>query len=197
MFCYDALVKLTKNNESKCINFFTGDFAWITFTLVLYGSLSAGITDILFDSSHMYPNPGRLWEMCQRLRITTVGVFPNIVRDLMCHDNTWVTNYDLTSLTTISIGIFNKRKCSAKNMLINFTSYPFTGGEPSNKKIMKWLNEIVGHKRASIIEGCAPTELSMILHNVVKFDTLSGEQTNGLTPFFGVGIALLDNDVTF
>uniref|UniRef100_A0AAR2LML1 Propionate--CoA ligase n=1 Tax=Pygocentrus nattereri TaxID=42514 RepID=A0AAR2LML1_PYGNA len=78
------------------------DIGWITgHSYVVYGPLSNGATTVLFESTPVYPDPGRYWETVQRLRINQFYGAPTAIRLLLKYDETWVTKYDRTSLKTL------------------------------------------------------------------------------------------------
>ncbi|XP_060069027.1 acetyl-coenzyme A synthetase 2-like, mitochondrial [Ylistrum balloti] len=75
------------------------DIGWITgHTYVVYGPLSNGATTVLFESTPTYPNPGRYWEMVERLKLNHIYLAPTSLRLLLKEGNEWVTKYDRSSL---------------------------------------------------------------------------------------------------
>ena len=47
------------------------DIGWITgHSYVVYGPLANGSTTVVFESTPLYPDAGRYWEMVQRLKVT-------------------------------------------------------------------------------------------------------------------------------
>ncbi len=90
--------------KGNVVSFSFGDVAWISFSTKIYGSLSAGNTVVAFDASHLYPNPGRLWETNERLKVTGLGLYPAVVRDLMTFGDEWATKYDLSKMSSITSG---------------------------------------------------------------------------------------------
>ncbi|KAM7125445.1 acetyl-coenzyme A synthetase 2-like, mitochondrial isoform 2-T2 [Molossus nigricans] len=78
------------------------DIGWITgHSYVVYGPLCNGATTVLFESTPVYPDPGRYWEMVQRLKINQFYGAPTAVRLLLKYGDTWVQKYDRSSLRTL------------------------------------------------------------------------------------------------
>ncbi|XP_052385961.1 acetyl-coenzyme A synthetase 2-like, mitochondrial isoform X2 [Carassius gibelio] len=79
------------------------DIGWITgHTYVVYGPLCNGATSVLFESTPVYPNPGRYWETVQRLKINQFYGAPTAIRLLLKHEENWVKKYDRSSLKTLA-----------------------------------------------------------------------------------------------
>uniref|UniRef100_A0A7N8X7D1 Propionate--CoA ligase n=1 Tax=Mastacembelus armatus TaxID=205130 RepID=A0A7N8X7D1_9TELE len=78
------------------------DVGWITgHSYVVYGPLCNGATTVLFESTPVYPNPGRYWETVQRLGITQFYGAPTALRLLQKYDDHWVKTYDRSTLRTL------------------------------------------------------------------------------------------------
>lgn len=55
------------------------DCGWITgHTYVVYGSLLNGCTTFMFESTPVYPNEGRYWQMVERHKITQFYTAPTV-----------------------------------------------------------------------------------------------------------------------
>lgn len=112
------------------------DIGWITgHSYVLYGPLCNGATTLLFESSPIYPDPGRYWEMVERLKLDHIYLAPTSLRLLLKSGDEWVDKYDLSSL--------RKLGCV---------------GEPLNHEAWEWYYEVVGKKRCDIIDTWWQTE---------------------------------------
>ncbi|KAF7651920.1 hypothetical protein LDENG_00103720 [Lucifuga dentata] len=81
------------------------DIGWITgHSYVVYGPLCNGATTVLFESTPVYPDPGRYWETVQRLGVTQFYGAPTALRLLLKYDESWVKKYDRSSLRTLGSG---------------------------------------------------------------------------------------------
>lgn len=112
------------------------DVGWITgHSYVVYGPLSNGATTVLFESTPIYPDPGRYWETVERLRITQFYGAPTALRLLLKYDESWVTKYDRSSLRTLA-----------------------SVGEPINHEAWHWFHSVVGDGRCPLVDTWWQTE---------------------------------------
>ena len=117
--------------------FWVTDLGWLMGPLLITGTLLLGGTVLLFEGTPDYPQPDRLWALCERHRITHLGISPTAVRALMPHGSEWVTRHDLSALRIIG-----------------------STGEPWNPEPYRWLFEHVGGGRVPIINYTGGTEIS-------------------------------------
>lgn len=112
------------------------DVGWITgHSYVVYGPLCNGGTTLLFESTPVYPDPGRYWETVQRLRLTHFYGAPTAIRLLLKHGDEWVSKYDRSSLRVLG-----------------------SVGEPLNHEAWDWYNEVVGERKCTIVDTWWQTE---------------------------------------
>ncbi|XP_037554148.1 acetyl-coenzyme A synthetase 2-like, mitochondrial [Nematolebias whitei] len=112
------------------------DIGWITgHSYVVYGPLCNGATTVLFESTPVYPNPGRYWEMVERLRINQFYGAPTALRLLLKYDESWVKKYDRSSLRTLG-----------------------SVGEPINHEAWHWFHSVVGEGRCPLVDTWWQTE---------------------------------------
>ncbi|KAM8738795.1 acetyl-coenzyme A synthetase 2-like, mitochondrial [Acanthopagrus schlegelii] len=112
------------------------DVGWITgHSYVVYGPLSNGATTVLFESTPVYPNPGRYWETVERLRISQFYGAPTALRLLLKYDDSWVKKFDRSSLRTLG-----------------------SVGEPINHEAWHWFHSVVGEGRCPLVDTWWQTE---------------------------------------
>jgi acetyl-CoA synthetase len=115
---------LTENDIFACV----ADFGWITgHTYVVYGPLLNGATTFLFESTPLYPDPGRYWDMVQRHGITQFYTAPTAIRSLMRYGDQYPAKYDLSTLKVLG-----------------------SVGEPINPEAWRWYYECVGKTKCSV-----------------------------------------------
>ncbi|CAG09147.1 unnamed protein product, partial [Tetraodon nigroviridis] len=103
------------------------DIGWITgHSYAVYGPLANGGTTVLFESTPVYPNPGRYWETVQRLGINQFYGAPTAIRLLLKYGDQWVQKYDRSTLKTLGTG--RKTQCSPN------PKGPAVWGSPSTLK---------------------------------------------------------------
>ncbi|KAJ7396708.1 acyl-CoA synthetase short-chain family member 1 [Pitangus sulphuratus] len=106
------------------------DIGWITgHSYVVYGPLCNGATSVLFESTPLYPDPGRYWEVVQRLKINQFYAAPTAIRLLLNYGDEWVKKYDRSSLKTLG-----------------------SVGEPINKEAWQWFYQVVGEGRCTLVD---------------------------------------------
>ena len=105
------------------------DCGWITgHTYVVYGPLLLGSTTFLFESTPVYPDPGRYWDMIQRHKITQFYTAPTAIRLLMRYGDEFPGKYDISSVRVLG-----------------------TVGEPINPEAWRWYYEEVGNSKCTIV----------------------------------------------
>ena len=82
------------------------DIGWITgHSYVVYGPLANGATSVLFESIPTYPDPGRYWEMVERLKVNQFYGAPTAIRLLLKYGNDFVEKYNRDSLKVLGTGL--------------------------------------------------------------------------------------------
>uniref|UniRef100_A0A8C3M6H2 acetate--CoA ligase n=1 Tax=Chrysolophus pictus TaxID=9089 RepID=A0A8C3M6H2_CHRPC len=149
------------------------DIGWITgHSYVVYGPLCNGGTTVLFESTPVYPDPGRYWEMVQRLKINQFYGAPTAIRLLLNYGDKWVKKYDRSSLKTLG-----------------------SVGEPINNEAWQWFYHVVGEGRCTLVDTWWQTETGGICiaprPSEEKADIIPAM---AMRPFFGIFPVLMDDD---
>ncbi|MFP4511150.1 MAG: acetate--CoA ligase [Spirochaetaceae bacterium] len=117
------------------------DVGWITgHSYVVYGPLANGATTVMFESTPVYPDAGRYWDMVERHRITQFYTAPTALRAVARESSDYVKKYDRSSLRVLG-----------------------TVGEPINPDTWKWYHDTVGEKRCAIVDTWWQTETGGIM----------------------------------
>ncbi|KAK3538104.1 hypothetical protein QTP70_029817 [Hemibagrus guttatus] len=150
------------------------DIGWITgHSYVVYGPLANGGTTVLFESTPVYPDPGRYWEMVQRLRINQIYAAPTALRLLLKYEDSWVKKYDRSSLRTLG-----------------------SVGEPINHEAWDWFYNVVGEGRCPLVDTWWQTETGGVC--IAPRPAEPGAEIRpamAMRPFFGIQPALMDEVV--
>ena len=82
------------------VHWCTADLAWVTaHTYEIYGPLSNGVTQVIFEGTPNTPHPGRHFEIIERYGVTQYYTAPTLVRSLMGWFPDGVPDsYDLSSI---------------------------------------------------------------------------------------------------
>ncbi|GFN85671.1 acetyl-CoA synthetase [Plakobranchus ocellatus] len=148
------------------------DIGWITgHSYVLYGPLSNGATTLLFESTPQYPDPGRYWEMVERLKLNHIYLSPTALRLLLKSGDGYVKKYNRSSL--------RKLGCV---------------GEPLNHEAWEWYHKVVGEGRCDIIDTWWQTETGGICISP-RPSEVGAEiiPAMPMRPMPGISLALVDN----
>jgi acetyl-CoA synthetase len=149
------------------------DIGWVTgHSYVVYGPLANGATSIVFESTPLYPDAGRYWQMIDKFKVTQFYTAPTAIRALIRQGDHWPAKYKLDSLKVLG-----------------------SVGEPINPEAWIWYYEKIGHSRCPIVDTWWQTETGGIL-----ITPLPGAHTikpgSANRPFFGVEPVVLREDGT-
>jgi acetyl-CoA synthetase len=145
------------------------DCGWITgHTYVVYGPLLNGSTSFMFESTPVYPDAGRYWDMVERHKITQFYTAPTAIRLLMRYGDEWPAKYDTSSLKVLG-----------------------TVGEPINPEAWRWYYECAGKRRCSVVDTYWQTETGG--HIITNLPGVTPMKPGSCTlPSFGIETAILD-----
>jgi acetyl-CoA synthetase len=145
------------------------DCGWITgHTYVVYGPLLTGGTTFLFESTPLYPDPGRYWDMVQRHKINVFYTAPTAIRSLMRYGDTVPAKYDMSSLKVLG-----------------------SVGEPINPEAWRWYYEVVGKSKCTVVDTYWQTETGG--HVVTNIPGVTPMKPGSCTlPFYGIDSVVLD-----
>ena len=147
------------------------DIGWVTgHSYIVYGPLANGATSMMFESTPLYPDPGRYWQMIDKFKVTQFYTAPTAIRALIRQGDEWPAKYDLSSLKILG-----------------------TVGEPINPEVWMWYYEKVGHSRCPVVDTWWQTETGGILITPLPAaHTLKPGSAS--RPFFGVEPVILRED---
>jgi len=145
------------------------DCGWITgHTYVVYGPLLNGSTTFMFESTPVYPDEGRYWDMVQRHKITQFYTAPTAIRLLMRYGDEAPGKYDLSSLKVLG-----------------------TVGEPINPEAWRWYYEVVGKSNCTVVDTYWQTETGG--HIITNLPGVTPMKPGSCTlPFYGINTVILD-----
>jgi acetyl-CoA synthetase len=112
------------------------DVGWITgHSYIVYGPLANGTRSLLFESTPLYPNPGRYWDVVERHKVSLFYTAPTAIRALAAQGDDWVKSRDLSSLRVLG-----------------------TVGEPINPEAWEWYANVVGQGQCAVVDTWWQTE---------------------------------------
>lgn len=147
----------------------TADIGWITgHSYVVYGLLSNGMTNVIYEGAPIHPHPGRIWEIIDKHKVTILYTAPTAIRSFMRTGDEHPAKYKLDTLRLLG-----------------------SVGEPINPEAWMWYFEKIGHSRCPIVDTWWQTETGAImispLPGVTK--TTPGSATR---PFPGILADIVD-----
>ena len=123
------------------VHFCAADVGWITgHSYIVYGPLCNGATTVMFESTPLYPDPGRYWQVIDDLQATIFYTAPTALRAIHQHPDTWVTKYSRASLRVLG-----------------------SVGEPINPEVWEWYHDVIGEGRCAVVDTWWQTETGGIL----------------------------------
>jgi len=145
------------------------DAGWITgHTYIVYGPLLNGLSTFMFESTPMYPDCGRYWDMVQRHKLTAFYTAPTAIRSLMRFGDKAPNKYDLSSLRILG-----------------------TVGEPINPEAWRWYYEVIGKGECTIVDTYWQTETGG--HVITNIPGITPMKPGSCTlPFYGIDVVVLD-----
>ena len=153
------------------IYFCAADVGWITgHSYIVYGPLANGATTVMFESTPVYPDPGRYWQIVDDLGVNIFYTAPTAIRAIAREGDEWVTKYKRDSLRVLG-----------------------TVGEPINPEVWKWYHGVVGEGRCAVVDTWWQTETGGILITPLPGATPT-KPGSATLPFFGVRPVVLTPD---
>jgi acetyl-CoA synthetase len=153
------------------IYFCAADCGWITgHTYIVYGPLANGATTVMFESTPVYPDAGRYWQIVDDLQVNIFYTAPTAIRALVRAGNAHVERFSRESLRTLG-----------------------TVGEPINPETWNWYHDVVGRGQCNVVDTWWQTETGGIL--ITPLPGITPMKPGSATlPFFGVRPRLVDDD---
>ena len=163
--------KLTFDLKEDDVYFCAADIGWVTgHSYITYGPLTNGATSVMFESTPLYPDAGRYWQVIEKFKVTQFYTAPTAIRALIRQGDEWPAKYDMSSLRILG-----------------------SVGEPINPEAWMWYYNNVGKGERPIVDTWWQTETGGFM-----ITPLPGAMTlkpgSASRPFFGVDPVLLRED---
>ncbi len=145
------------------IYFCAADIGWVTgHSYIVYGPLANGATSVIFESTPLYPDAGRYWQIVDDLGVNILYTAPTALRALAQAGDSWVKKYKRDSLRILG-----------------------TVGEPINPEVWRWYHDVCGDSKCTIVDTWWQTETGGIL--ITPLPGVTPTKPGSATlPFFGV-----------
>jgi len=165
--------KIVFDLQEDDIYFCAADIGWVTgHSYIVYGPLTNGATSVMFESTPLYPDAGRYWQVIDKFKVTQFYTAPTAVRALIRQGDEWPAKYSLDSLRILG-----------------------SVGEPINPEAWMWYYEKVGRGNCPIVDTWWQTETGgFLITPLPAANTLKPGSAS--RPFFGVEPVILREDGT-
>lgn len=132
------------------VHWCTADLAWVTaHTYEIYGPLSNGVTQVIFEGTPNTPHPGRHFEIIERYKVTQYYTAPTLVRSLMGWFPDGVPDsYDFSSIRVLG-----------------------TVGEAVNPEAWRWLRDNIGGGTTPMVDTWWQSETGACIMSPSPTDT--------------------------
>jgi acetyl-CoA synthetase len=151
----------------------TADVGWITgHSYLVYGPLSNGVTNVMFEGVPTYPEPNRFWQIIEQHKVNIFYTAPTALRALMRLGDSWPEGCDLSSLRLLG-----------------------SVGEPINPEAWMWYHKVIGKEKCPIVDTWWQTETAGVMLTTLP-GALSTKPGSAGKPFFGVVPEILNSDGT-
>ena len=119
----------------------TADIGWITgHTYLVYGPLSNGVTQVVYEGTPASPNEHRHFEVIEKYGVTVYYTAPTLIRTFMKWGREIPDAHDLSSLRLLG-----------------------SVGEPINPEAWRWYRDALGANKTPIVDTWWQTETGAIM----------------------------------
>ena len=148
----------------------TADVGWITgHSYIVYGPLSNGATQVMYEGVPNYPANDRMWEIIEKYKVTIFYTAPTAIRTFMKWGVEEPAKHDLSSLRLLG-----------------------SVGEPINPEAWMWYHEHIGSSRCPIVDTWWQTETGGIMISPLPGATTT-KPGSATFPLPGIGAEVVDD----
>ena len=149
----------------------TADVGWITgHTYLVYGPLSNGVTQVVYEGTPASPNEHRHFEVIEKYGVTIYYTAPTLIRTFMKWGREIPDAHDLSSLRLLG-----------------------SVGEPINPEAWRWYRDVLGANKTPIVDTWWQTETGAIM--ISPFPGVTTCKPGSATkPMPGISAKVVDDD---
>ncbi|MEW2386658.1 acetate--CoA ligase [Micromonospora sp. NPDC047707] len=148
----------------------TADIGWVTgHSYIVYGPLSNGATQVMYEGTPDTPHKGRFWEIVDRYRVTILYTAPTLIRTMMKWGEDIPAGFELTSLRLLG-----------------------SVGEPINPEAWMWYRQHVGRGELPIVDTWWQTETGAMMISPLPGVT-EAKPGSAMTPLPGIKADVVDD----
>jgi acetyl-CoA synthetase len=149
----------------------TADIGWVTgHSYVVYGPLSNGMTQLLYEGVPDFPERNRFWKLIEKYGVTILYTAPTAIRTFMKWGEEWLKDCDLSSLRLLG-----------------------SVGEPINPEAWMWYYNYIGQRNCPIVDTWWQTETGSIMIAPIP-GLIPLKPGSASKPLPGIDVAIVDDD---
>ncbi|UCM88886.1 acetate--CoA ligase [Streptomyces marincola] len=149
----------------------TADVGWVTgHSYIVYGPLSNGATQVLYEGTPNTPHNGRWWEIVQKYGVTILYTAPTAIRTCMKWGDDVPAAFNLESLRILG-----------------------SVGEPINPEAWIWYRKHIGGDRTPVVDTWWQTETGGIMISPLPGVT-AAKPGAAQVPLPGIAATVVDDD---
>ncbi|MCF2529216.1 acetate--CoA ligase [Yinghuangia soli] len=149
----------------------TADIGWVTgHSYIVYGPLSNGATQVMYEGTPDTPHQGRWWEVVQKYGVTILYTAPTAIRTCMKWGDDIPAKFDLSSLRVLG-----------------------SVGEPINPEAWMWYRKNIGGDRAPIVDTWWQTETGAMMISPLPGVTET-KPGSAMRPLPGIAADVVDDN---
>jgi acetyl-CoA synthetase len=149
----------------------TADIGWVTgHTYIVYGPLSNGATQVVYEGTPNSPNEHRHFEIIEKYGVTLYYTAPTLIRMFMKWGREFPDAHDLSSLRLLG-----------------------SVGEPINPEAWRWYRDAFGHNKAPVVDTWWQTETGAIMISPLPGVT-AAKPGSAMTPLPGISAKIVDEE---
>jgi acetyl-CoA synthetase len=151
----------------------TADIGWVTgHSYIVYGPLSNGATQIMYEGTPDTPHRGRFWEIVQKYGVTILYTAPTLIRTMMKWGDDIPAQHDLSSLRLLG-----------------------SVGEPINPEAWIWYRQHIGRGETPVVDTWWQTETGAIMISPLPGVTAT-KPGSAMCPLPGIVADVVDDTAT-
>ncbi|WP_254885604.1 acetate--CoA ligase [Streptomyces sp. NA02950] len=149
----------------------TADIGWVTgHSYIVYGPLSNGATQVIYEGTPDTPHQGRFWEIVQKYQVSILYTAPTAIRTFMKWGDDIPAKFDLSSLRILG-----------------------SVGEPINPEAWVWYQRHIGGGRCPVVDTWWQTETGAIMISPLPGVTTT-KPGSAQTPLPGIAATVVDDE---
>ncbi|GAA3449001.1 acetate--CoA ligase [Dactylosporangium matsuzakiense] len=166
-FTHHAVFDLKPDSD---VYWCTADIGWVTgHSYIVYGPLSNGATQVMYEGTPDTPHRGRFWEIVQKYGVTILYTAPTAIRTFMKWGDDIPAQFDLSSLRLLG-----------------------SVGEPINPEAWMWYREKIGGGTTPVVDTWWQTETGAIMISPLPGVT-AAKPGSAMRPLPGITADVVDD----